>query len=164
MDSFIYSALLPTSSRGAVYSNIMHVSDWFPTILELAGVTGTASFFVVVVDECIYIHTNVSYHLTDYSTSPALSLDGVSHATALLSSSAASAVAQGDAPPRQYLLYNMYYRVENEVFDPDSNAPVAIRDTRYKLIHSFASNPQTTWCESCDVNGLNEDFVVIDNI
>ena len=46
VDSFIYSALLPSSSRGTVYSNIMHVSDWFPTILELAGVTGIASVFL----------------------------------------------------------------------------------------------------------------------
>ena len=39
VDSFIYSSLLPSSSRGTVYPGIMHVSDWFPTILELSDST-----------------------------------------------------------------------------------------------------------------------------
>jgi arylsulfatase A-like enzyme len=40
VDSFIYSPLLPDSSKGSVYSGIMHVSDWFPTILELSDTKG----------------------------------------------------------------------------------------------------------------------------
>jgi hypothetical protein len=41
VDSFIYSPLLDSRVRGSVYSGIMHVSDWFPTILELANVQYT---------------------------------------------------------------------------------------------------------------------------
>ena len=39
VDSFISGALLPETLRGSSYDGIMHVSDWFPTILELAGVS-----------------------------------------------------------------------------------------------------------------------------
>jgi len=36
VDSFIYSPLL--QNKGLVYENLMHLSDWFPTILSLAGI------------------------------------------------------------------------------------------------------------------------------
>lgn len=36
VDSFIYSPMLKSS--GTVYTGLMHVSDWFPTILALAGI------------------------------------------------------------------------------------------------------------------------------
>ena len=39
VDAFIYSPLLPSKVVGSSYSGLMHVSDWFPTILDLAGVT-----------------------------------------------------------------------------------------------------------------------------
>ena len=58
--------------------------------------------------------------------------------------------------PREYLLYNMYYLVESQEFDFNSNAAVAIRDSRYKLIHSFSNNPQTTWY-SYDMKLAEED-------
>eukprot|EP00595_Chromulina_sp_UTEXLB2642_P001428 CAMPEP_0196762822 /NCGR_PEP_ID=MMETSP1095-20130614/2863_1 /TAXON_ID=96789 ORGANISM="Chromulina nebulosa, Strain UTEXLB2642" /NCGR_SAMPLE_ID=MMETSP1095 /ASSEMBLY_ACC=CAM_ASM_000446 /LENGTH=483 /DNA_ID=CAMNT_0042114725 /DNA_START=416 /DNA_END=1867 /DNA_ORIENTATION=- len=41
VDSFIYSPLLEQSS--IIYDNLFHVSDWFPTILGLAGISYTAS-------------------------------------------------------------------------------------------------------------------------
>ena len=37
VDAFIYSPLLPASTRGSIYSGLMHVTDWFPTMLALAG-------------------------------------------------------------------------------------------------------------------------------
>lgn len=39
---FVHSALLPPSVVGKVYSGLVHVSDWFPTLLQLAaaGATG----------------------------------------------------------------------------------------------------------------------------
>lgn len=43
VDAFIHSPLLPASTVGTVYSGLMHVSDWFPTILDLAGITTFAS-------------------------------------------------------------------------------------------------------------------------
>mmetsp|Transcript_7366 Transcript_7366/g.10978 ORF Transcript_7366/g.10978 Transcript_7366/m.10978 type:complete len:623 (-) Transcript_7366:207-2075(-) len=112
VDSFIYSALLPDSARGSVYSGIMHVSDWFPTILELSGSSG-------------------------FVPAEGFLLDGVSHASALQSSKSPC--------PRQYLLYNMYYKVNDESFDIYSNAPVAIRDKQYKLAHLYVDNPQAQW-------------------
>ena len=41
VDAFIYSPLLKESQRGKVYEGLMHVSDWFPTLIELAGVPYT---------------------------------------------------------------------------------------------------------------------------
>mmetsp|Transcript_7368 Transcript_7368/g.10983 ORF Transcript_7368/g.10983 Transcript_7368/m.10983 type:complete len:623 (-) Transcript_7368:207-2075(-) len=112
VDSFIYSALLPDSARGSVYSGIMHVSDWFPTILELSG--------------------------SDYIPQAGFDLDGVSQVTAMLA-------ADATQNARQYLLYNMYYKVNDESFDIYSNAPVAIRDKQYKLAHLYVDNPQAQW-------------------
>ena len=37
VDAFIYSPLIASEHQGKVYTNIMHVSDWFPTILDLTG-------------------------------------------------------------------------------------------------------------------------------
>lgn len=42
VDALIYSKLLKSSQRGTTYSGLMHVSDWFPTILDMAGVSFTA--------------------------------------------------------------------------------------------------------------------------
>eukprot|EP01035_Chromulina_nebulosa_P018932 gene18932-24739_t len=34
--AFIHSALIPDSSKGTVYDGLMHVTDWLPTIMNLA--------------------------------------------------------------------------------------------------------------------------------
>ena len=39
MDAFIYSPLLPDSIVGSSYDGLMHVSDWFPTMLDLAQIS-----------------------------------------------------------------------------------------------------------------------------
>jgi hypothetical protein len=39
VDSFIYSPLLSSSVQGTDYTGIMHVTDWFPTMLELADIS-----------------------------------------------------------------------------------------------------------------------------
>jgi arylsulfatase A-like enzyme len=41
VDAFIYSYMLDESLRGTTFDNLFHVSDWFPTILELADITYT---------------------------------------------------------------------------------------------------------------------------
>ena len=41
VDSWIYSPLLSDSVKGTQYGGLMHVTDWFPTLLDLAGVTYT---------------------------------------------------------------------------------------------------------------------------
>lgn len=57
MDAFIYSPLLTSSQQGTQYSNLFHVSDWFPTIMDMAGIS--------------------------YDAPTGFSLDGVSHYSAL---------------------------------------------------------------------------------
>lgn len=52
VDAFVYSPLMDAAYRGTVYNGLFHVTDWFPTILEIAGV--------------------------DYSERDGFSLDGVS--------------------------------------------------------------------------------------
>jgi len=38
VDAFIYSpGLIPASHQGSIYTGMMHVSDWFPTIVALSG-------------------------------------------------------------------------------------------------------------------------------
>ena len=37
MDAFIYSPLMHESYAGTVYDKLFHVTDWFPTLLELSG-------------------------------------------------------------------------------------------------------------------------------
>ncbi len=47
--------------------------------------------------------------------------------------------------PRQYLLYNLYNNVSSENFDVYKNAPVAMRNAQYKLIHAYTGNPGSKW-------------------
>ena len=96
----------------------MHISDWFPTILELAGVIYNA-------------------------TEPAQQLDGVSHAQAIIKT--ASGATTEAAPPRTHLLYNAYTAVAGRNFDVNNNANAAVRDERYKLIHAFVDNKSSLW-------------------
>ena len=46
--------------------------------------------------------------------------------------------------PRQYMLYNYYYKVGAKDFDLWINGTAAIRDSRYKLMHTFTS-ANTKW-------------------
>lgn len=41
VDSFMWSPLLPSDLRGSQYTNIFHISDWFPTILSMTGIEFT---------------------------------------------------------------------------------------------------------------------------
>jgi arylsulfatase B/arylsulfatase I/J len=43
VDAFIYSPLLPARTAGLQYAGLMHISDWFPTILQLSDITFTPS-------------------------------------------------------------------------------------------------------------------------
>eukprot|EP01034_Spumella_vulgaris_P027418 gene27418-34131_t len=42
VDAFVYSPLLPAAAVGTSYAGLMHVSDWLPTLLGLAGVSFSA--------------------------------------------------------------------------------------------------------------------------
>lgn len=43
VDSFIYSPLIPVDYQGTSYKGLFHISDWFPTIIELTASTFTPS-------------------------------------------------------------------------------------------------------------------------
>ena len=58
VESFIYSPTLLKAASGSTYSNLFHVSDWFPTMLAMTGIA--------------------------YMPSTAYALDGVSHYESLL--------------------------------------------------------------------------------
>jgi arylsulfatase A-like enzyme len=111
VDSFIYSPTLLKDQSGIVYDNLFHVSDWFPTILDMAGASYDAP--------------------ADYE------LDGYSHYEAISNNDD----ADYDVVPREYMLYNAYTKVmEGDgayTFDVWTNGVFAIRNSQYKLIHSY---------------------------
>ena len=67
-------------------------------------------------------------------------LDGLNQAAAL-------ALTESVDSPREYLLYNAIVNVEGKNLDMKTNAPVAVRDKQYKLIHAFTSNPSSIYYE-----------------
>jgi arylsulfatase A-like enzyme len=66
VDAFVYSPLLSASAAGTLYNNLFHVSDWFPTLLDLAGI--------------------------EYTPREGYELDGVSHAEAFADPASSTAV------------------------------------------------------------------------
>ena len=38
VDAFVYSPLLDAPLRGTSFDHLFHVTDWFPTLLEIAAV------------------------------------------------------------------------------------------------------------------------------
>ena len=116
VDAFIYSPLLPTSTQGAKYTNLFHVTDWFPTLLSLAGIS----------------YTPTSNH----------SFDGVDHSTMI--SNWGSDDESLTASPRSNMVYNIYYNVYNVSFK-DNLFPFAVRDSRYKLMRTFTNNTLSSW-------------------
>jgi len=99
VDSFIYSPLL--GDGGTIYNGLMHISDWFPTIMAL---------------------TDVSYVAED-----GYEFDGVNQLDGWM----------GKGNPRSALLYNMYQAIADYNFDIWTNGSFAVRDGRYKLMHTY---------------------------
>jgi len=99
VDSFIYSPLL--GDGGTIYNGLMHVSDWFPTILALTGVS--------------------------YVAEDGYEFDGVNQLDGWM----------GNGNPRSALLYNMYQSIADYNFDIWTNGSFAVRDGRYKLMHTY---------------------------
>ncbi len=105
VDSFIYSSgLIDDEFVGTTYSNLMHISDWFPTVLSLAGI--------------------------EYTAPSGYELDGFDHSDSMFD--------DADAP-RSLLLHNMYYNFTNGGSHDDfsSNVQFAIRNKKYKLVHTY---------------------------
>jgi arylsulfatase A-like enzyme len=107
VDSFIYSPLL--SNGGTNYTGLMHISDWFPTILALANINYTPS--------------------DDYK------LDGINQIDGW----------KGTSTPRTILLYNMYVDITDYNFNIWHNGSFAIRDEKYKLMHTYDDPNYGDW-------------------
>jgi arylsulfatase A-like enzyme len=112
VDSFIYSPLL--SNAGTTYSGLMHISDWFPTILKLSQITYTPE---------------VGYEL-----------DGVSHIDGW----------NGKGTPRTTMLYNMYTNISDYNFNIWTNGSFAVRDARFKLMHTYDDKDYGNWYDIND--------------
>lgn len=118
VDSFIFSPLIPSERKGFTYKNVFHVTDWFPTLLEMAGKP-----FVPNRDEYV--------------------LDGVSHYASFLDDN-----ANNGTSPREVMLYNSYYNVRTFDFDMWKSGSLAIRDERYKLIHFYNNSVYAGWYDT----------------
>lgn len=103
----MYSPKMSDAVRGTQYDSIMHVSDWFPTMLDIAGIT--------------------------YTPAAGHEFDGVSQFGSMIGITTS---------PRTYMLYNIYYNVLEESFNLNLNAPVAIRNSKYKLVHGYPDTDQ----------------------
>ena len=73
---------------------------------------------------------------TTYTPETGHELDGVNHIPAML---------YGHSTPREYLLYNWYYNVDYYYFDMWINGSFAIRNSQYKLMHTFNSSTYGVW-------------------
>lgn len=111
VDSFIYSPLLPASTAGTVYTGLMHVSDWFPTMLALSGI--------------------------EYTPDDDHPLDGVNQLPGW----------KGESTPRTSMLYNMYVALTDYQFNIWHNGSFAVRDYRYKLLHTYNDSDYGAWYE-----------------
>jgi arylsulfatase A-like enzyme len=110
VDAFIFNQLLTDSLKGLEYNGLMHVSDWFPTILDMADI--------------------------QYTPDANHSLDGVSQY---------SAIFEGEAPPRDHILYNMYFNIDRKNFTWDEDVVFGIRKGEMKLLYTYTNNRQADW-------------------
>ena len=128
VEAFIHSAKLPSAIRGSSYANIFHVSDWFPTILDMAGVAHTPA--------------------------AGFELDGVSHHAALTATGRAAT-----RPPREHLLINYYYNPASPADTHMTSVPMAVRNSRYKLMHTYDSLKAGAWYGRDDVAESDDDLL-----
>ena len=125
VDAFIYSkGLVSSDDAGTKYTGLMHVTDWFPTILDMVGLS------------------------SQFSPDSGYALDGVSQWSYLTTSQYSSQSA------RDYMLYNYIVNINGSTreFDIKSNSPVAVRNKEgFKLIHAFDGLPSSEWYQYDDV-------------
>jgi hypothetical protein len=100
----------------------MHVSDWFPTMLALAGIT----------------YTPDSEH----------SLDGVNQVDGWLNV----------RTPRDTLLYNYYTALTDYSFNIWYNGSFAVRDERFKLMHTYDDSLYGAWYNPTDIVDTDEEL------
>ena len=116
--SFIYGSNL--KQKGITYDGLMHISDWFPTILALSNI--------------------------EYTPDDDYSLDGVNQIDGWL----------GKSVPRTSMLYNMYIKLTDYNFNIWTNGSFAVRDDKYKLMHTYDDNSYGAWFD-IDTEILDDD-------
>lgn len=130
VDALLYSKMLSFHQRGASYSGLMHVSDWFPTILDMAGLS--------------------------FTPASGYELDGVSHWSNIKSLNVSDST-QSLTSPRSVMLYNYYVNIEN--FSGWEGIR-AVRDSQYKLIQTNDNSisgwfwPETAQDDDDDLDSL----------
>jgi len=120
VDSFIYSPKL--KSGGTTYNGLMHVSDWFPTMMALAGIT--------------------------YVPEAENELDGVNQVDGWL----------GVRTPRDTMLYNYYTALTDYNYNIWSNGTFAVRDERYKLMHTYDDSLYGAWYNPTDIVDTDDEL------
>lgn len=124
MEAMMFSPLLAPSLRGKHYQGLMHVTDWFPTLLSIA---------------------NVKYAPAE----GARPLDGIDQKDALLSGDPSIGP---DSGPRGNILYN-YYDNSKVPADSRMGAAAAtwlsdkvfaVRNGQYKLVHALVDSSSGT--------------------
>jgi len=118
VDALVYSTKLSSSMKGATYGGLMHVVDWFPTMLEMAGIE-------------------------NYKNPSGYSLDGTSHWT-YLKKLDSSDDAVSTSSPRSSILYGYYADVTN-VAIPSTTPVRAVRNSQYKYIESYVDSSYMGW-------------------
>ena len=131
VDAFLYSkGLIDEDSAGTTYTGLMHVSDWFPTILDMAGISNK------------------------FTAKEGYDLDGVSQWDYFFTS------AGDESPRDFMLYnYIANIDGGEHSFDILSNAPVAVRNKEgFKLIHAFVGNPSSMYYGNDDINNDDGEF------
>jgi arylsulfatase A-like enzyme len=104
VDAFIYSPLLSKDVVGSVNNGLMHVSDWFPTILDFANIP-------------------------TYNPKPGFLLDGVSQAASIQSGNSGVSLRN----TMIYNMYNNIKYTPYKYWDLQKNSSVAVRNTRFLI-------------------------------
>jgi hypothetical protein len=134
VDAFIAGHKVPKALRGTNYMGLFHVSDWFPTMLSMAGLTLSTG---TVETKKMETGTEVTTGQAQFSPKPGYELDGSDHFDALFN---------GATKPREYMLYNYYYNVQHATnLGLWSYGGGAIRTVQYKLLHGHGAAPAGQW-------------------
>ncbi len=130
VDAFIYSPLL-SDYKGTSFDGIMHVSDWMPTILELAGIS-------------------------DYVPAAGFELDGVSQVADFTVNNGQDSSTYA----RQDMLYNMWTKIADSDWTVTGSNPTgvaAVRNLNYKLMYAYEDDADLTGWDDLDVELAQDD-------
>ena len=136
VDSFIYGrSLLDHSVVGQTYDGLFHVSDWFPTILSMIG-------------------------SPDFTPISGYELDGVDQWPVINRGVVPGSKGADVEYPRKYLLLNYYFnpgKLESDTNSFWQSSPGAIRDERWKLMHTYDSATAGTWYSESEMSYNGDD-------